>query len=74
MVVLHPTHFIATCIVRNPLNLREILERFVNEQWLPVHATREEPAAIVVNQFKRTIAQALAVLEVRAAALPSDEC
>jgi hypothetical protein len=26
----------------DPLGLREMLERFANEQWLPAHVTREE--------------------------------
>ena len=49
--------FTVTCHGADPLNLRETLERFANEQWLPAHVTREEAAAIVVDQFKRTIAQ-----------------
>jgi hypothetical protein len=52
--------FTVTCIGSDPLGLRETLERFANEQWLPTHATREEAAEIVVDQFRRTIAQALA--------------
>jgi hypothetical protein len=59
-------HFTVTCIGSDPLGLRETLERFANEQWLPVHVTREEAAAIVLDQFKRTIAQKMAVMEVRA--------
>jgi hypothetical protein len=33
---------------------------------LPTHVTRDEAAEIVADQFQRTIAQTLAVLEVRA--------
>jgi hypothetical protein len=39
---------------------------FANEQWLPAHVTREEAAEIVLDQFKRTVAQAVAAIEVRA--------
>jgi hypothetical protein len=59
-------HFTVTCHGNDPLALREVLERFANEQWLPAHVSREEAAEIVVDQFKRTIAQALAGMEVRA--------
>ena len=43
-----------------------MLERFANEQWLPAHMTRDEAAEIVLDQFKRTIANTLAIMEVRA--------
>jgi hypothetical protein len=52
----------------DPLSLRDSLERFANQQWLPVHATPEEAAAIVFVQFKRTLAQTLEMLVVEAAA------
>jgi hypothetical protein len=58
--------FSVTCHSSDPLGLRDTLERFANEQWLPAHVSREEAAEIVVDQFKRTIAQALAGMEVRA--------
>ena len=38
---------------------------YANEQWLPAHVTREEAVEIVLDQFKRTIAQALGMMEVR---------
>jgi hypothetical protein len=59
-------HFTVTCIGSDPLGLREKLEQFANEQWLPAHVTREEATAIVLDQFKRTVAQTLATLEVLA--------
>lgn len=43
-----------------------MLERFANEQWLPVHVTRDEAAAIVLDQFKRTVAQTVELLAVKA--------
>ena len=33
--------FTAHCIGTDPLDLREQLERFANEQWLPEHARME---------------------------------
>ncbi len=59
-------HFTVTCLGRDPLCPREILERFANEQWLPPHATREQAVEIAFDQFKRTIAQTLEVLELHA--------
>lgn len=60
-------HFTVTCIGSDPLGLRETLERFANEQWLPAHVTREEAAEIVFDQFKRTVAQTIEMLEVKCA-------
>ena len=51
--------FTVTCIGSDPLGLREMLERFANERWLPVHVTRDEAAAIALDQFKRTITQTM---------------
>jgi hypothetical protein len=39
---------------------------FANEQWLPAHVTRKQAAAILLDQFKRTVAQTLETTEVRA--------
>jgi hypothetical protein len=35
-------------------------------QWLPAHVTRKQAAAILLDQFKRTVAQTLETTEVRA--------
>ena len=61
-------HFTVTCLGRDPLGLRETLERFAAEQWLPAHATPEQAAEIVFDQFKRTVAQTLEMIELRAVA------
>ena len=53
-------HFTVTCLGSDPLGLRETLERFAIEQWLPAHVTGDEAAEIVRDQFQRTIAEALA--------------
>jgi hypothetical protein len=60
-----PFRFTAHCIGSDPLDIREQLERFANEQWLPEHATMEEATEIVLDQFKRTVTQALATIELR---------
>jgi hypothetical protein len=59
-------HFTVTCVGSDPLGLRETLERFANEQWLPAHATPEQAVAIAMDQFKRTIVQTLEMLELSA--------
>lgn len=55
--------FTVTCIGSDPLDLRETLERFANEQWLPAHVAPEQVVKIVLDQFKRTIALTLTVVE-----------
>jgi hypothetical protein len=53
-----------TCHGNDPLGLRELLERFAADQWLPAHATPEQATAIVLDQFQRTIAATMAMLGV----------
>jgi hypothetical protein len=53
--------FTVTCYGADPFNLRETLERFANEQWLPTHLTREEAAAIVLDQVQAGDWQAMTV-------------
>jgi hypothetical protein len=60
-------HFTATCLGSDPLGLREKLEQFANEQCLPAHATREEAEAIVLDQFNRTVAHTMELLELQVA-------
>jgi hypothetical protein len=54
----------------DPLGLRDTLQRFANEQWLAVHVTRKQAVPIVLDQFKRMIAQTLETTEVRAKRYP----
>jgi len=65
--------FTVTCHGSDSLGLRDLLERFANEQWFPAHVTREEAAVIVLDQFKRTIAQTLALSAVTAEG-GADQC
>ena len=58
-------HFSATSVGSDPLGLRERLEQFANEQWLPTHATQEEAVEIVLDQFKRTISHTLELLDLK---------
>ena len=49
----------------NRLGLRELCQRYIDEQWVIEHATPEQAAAIVLDTFKRAVAQELEMLEVR---------
>ena len=57
--------FTVTKLSRDSLGLRELLQRFAAEQWIPAHYTPEEAAAFVLDQFKRTVAVEVAGLEVQ---------
>jgi hypothetical protein len=48
----------------DPLDLRETLERFASEQWLPPR-TREEAEEIVMDEIKQTIARTLANVSIK---------
>ena len=56
--------FSVTTTGRDPLGLAEVLERFANEQWVPVHYTAEQAAQFVLDQFKRTVATGLEQMQV----------
>ena len=48
----------------NRLGLRELCQRYVDEQWVIDHATPGQAAAIVLDTFKRAVAQELELLAV----------
>jgi len=48
----------------NRLGLRELCQRYADDQWLPAHATPEQAAAIVLDTFKRAVAAELEMLAV----------
>jgi hypothetical protein len=56
--------FTVTCHGSDPLRLRETLEKFANERWLPEHVTRDEALEIVLDQFKRTVAQTMELISI----------
>jgi len=56
------TTFRATTEGTDKLGLRAVLERYANDQWLPVHYTEEQRVGIVFDQFKRQVQQELQVL------------
>ncbi len=51
------TTFKATTEGTDKLGLRAVLERYANDQWLPVHYTEEQRVGIVVDQFKPRVEQ-----------------
>jgi len=49
------------------LGLREILQRYANEFWLPAHVSDEQAGAMVLDSFKRNIDGEPQLLEVTVA-------
>ena len=57
-------HFTVATEGQNKLGLREVCERYVNEQWLASHMTPDQAAESVLDQFKRAVAAELELLTV----------
>jgi len=55
--------FTAKTIATDPLGLRDLLQRFADERWLPAHATPEQRAAIVLDEFRKRVLHDLEALE-----------
>ena len=54
---MHPMrHFTVATEGQNKLGLREVCERYVNDQWLAEHMTPSQAAESVLDQFKRAVA------------------
>jgi len=49
----------------NRLGLRELCERYVNDQWFAAHASNELAAEALLEQFKRAVQSELELLEVQ---------
>lgn len=49
---------------RDPLNLRELLERFANEQWLPDHVDDDRRRRMILDAFKRQLLHDVELLEI----------
>jgi hypothetical protein len=47
----------------NRLGMRELLQRYANEQWVAAHATPAQAAESVLDCFKRAIRQELELLD-----------
>jgi hypothetical protein len=55
--------FTATTEGPNRLGLRELLQRYADEQWVANHMTDEQAAESVLDCFKRALGQELEMLE-----------
>ena len=49
----------------NRLGLRELLQRYADEQWVATHMTPEQAAESVLDCFKRAVRQELELLELQ---------
>jgi hypothetical protein len=49
----------------NRLGLRELLQRYADEQWVAVPQTPEQAAESVLDCFKRAVRQELELLELK---------
>ena len=58
---------IATTEGENKLGLRELLQRYVDDQWTADHYTDEQRAEILLDQFKRAILSELELLDLKPA-------
>jgi hypothetical protein len=54
--------FFASTEGPNRLGLRELLQRYADEQWVAAHMTPEQAAASVLDCFKRSVAGELEML------------
>lgn len=57
--------FVVTTDGRDRLGLRELCERYVNDQWFAAHATDELAAEALLEQFRRAVKAELELLDVR---------
>jgi hypothetical protein len=57
--------FAATTEGPNRLELRELLRRYADEQWVAPHITPEQAAESVLDCFKRAVAGELELLDLK---------
>jgi hypothetical protein len=62
--------FHATTEGQNRLGLRELLQRYADEQWVADHLTLEQAAESVLDCFKRAVRQELELLELECREAP----
>jgi hypothetical protein len=48
----------------NRLRLRELCQRYIDDQWVAAHMTNEQAAESLLDQFKRAVRAELELLEV----------
>jgi hypothetical protein len=57
--------FTVTTEGENRLGLRELCQRYVDEQWVAPHMTDEQAAESLLDQFKRAVRAELELLAVK---------
>jgi hypothetical protein len=57
--------FIVTTEGQNRFGLRELCQRFADEQWVATHLKPDVAAESVLKEFKRLVKQELELLEVK---------
>ena len=62
--------FTATTEGQNRLGLRELLQRYADEQWVADHMTPEQAAESVLDCFRRAVAGELELLDLDCAEGP----
>jgi len=62
--------FTATTEGQNRLGLRELLQRYADEQWVANHFTKEQAAAAVLSTFKAAVINELKLLELKCSGTP----
>jgi hypothetical protein len=55
----------------NRLGLKELLQKYANEQWVAAHMTPEQAAESVLHCFKRAVQQELELLDLECRHAPN---
>jgi hypothetical protein len=58
--------FAVTTEGQNRLGLRELFQRYIDEQWVAAHMTYEQAAESLLDQFERPVRAELELLTVAA--------
>jgi hypothetical protein len=58
-------HFTVSTEGQNRLGLRELCQRFADEQWVADHLTSKQAAESVLREFKRAARAELEMLEMK---------
>jgi len=62
--------FTATTEGQNRLGLRELLQRYANEQWVAANMTPTQAAESVLDCFRRAVRQELELLDLKCRGTP----
>lgn len=62
--------FVVTSEGISRLGLAAVCEKFANDLWVPAHLTEDQAVAFALDQFRRTLAGELEMLNVTVAQSP----